>query len=58
MGKQLVRLPPGTRIDNFSVGRVVGEGGFGAVYEVTSLDGRVSIKTGSKNAETPAPPNA
>lgn len=40
MGEQLVRLPPGTKIDNFIVGRVLGEGGFGAVYEVTSMDGK------------------
>ena len=52
MGEQLVRLPPGTRIDNFIVGKVLGEGGFGAVYEVTSPDGRekYALKVEASNA--------
>uniref|UniRef100_A0A914CX20 Protein kinase domain-containing protein n=1 Tax=Acrobeloides nanus TaxID=290746 RepID=A0A914CX20_9BILA len=49
---RIVHLPPGTRIDNFIVGQVLGEGGFGAVYEVTSLDGRVkhALKIEATNA--------
>jgi tau tubulin kinase len=49
---RMVHLPPGTRIDNFIVGQLVGEGGFGAVYEVTSMDGRVKhvLKIEAKNA--------
>uniref|UniRef100_A0A914DM66 Protein kinase domain-containing protein n=1 Tax=Acrobeloides nanus TaxID=290746 RepID=A0A914DM66_9BILA len=35
----MVHLPRGTRIDNFIVGQLLGEGSFGAVYEVTSKDG-------------------
>lgn len=52
MGEQLVRLPPNTRIEKFLVGRVLGEGGFGAVYEVTSMDGRekYALKVEASNA--------
>ena len=35
----MVHLPPGTRINNFIVGQLLGKGAFGAVYEVTSKDG-------------------
>uniref|UniRef100_A0A914CXR6 Protein kinase domain-containing protein n=1 Tax=Acrobeloides nanus TaxID=290746 RepID=A0A914CXR6_9BILA len=30
----MVHLPPGTRIDNFIVGQLLGKGGFGAIYEI------------------------
>jgi tau tubulin kinase len=49
---RMVHLPSGTLIDNFIVGQVLGEGGFGTVYEVTSLDGRVkhALKIEATNA--------
>ena len=49
---RIVHLPPGTRIDNFIVGQLLGEGEFGAVYEVTSMDGRVkhALKIEATNA--------
>ncbi len=57
MDVEMLGLPPGTKIGHFTIVRMIGTGGMGAVYEAEHVDlkKRVAIKTlkpeFSKNAE-------
>lgn len=51
MAAELVQLQPGQQVDQWTIVKKLGEGGFGAVYKVTNGSGEYALKVEGCNEQ-------
>ena len=53
MAAELVQLQPGTKVEQWTVDKKLGEGGFGAVYKVSDSTGKYALKAEDASSNCP-----